>query len=45
MIMAKAPVLPWVWDYETNVASDNVLPVINQISGLDGQLVHIAQVR
>ena len=34
MIMALAPVVPWLWDYQANVASANVVPVINQISGL-----------
>jgi peptide/nickel transport system substrate-binding protein len=34
MIMADAPMVPWDWDYQANVASANVLPVINQISGL-----------
>jgi peptide/nickel transport system substrate-binding protein len=34
MVMAQAPMVPWLWDYEANVASANVIPVINQISGL-----------
>jgi hypothetical protein len=34
MVMALAPMVPWIWDYEANVASTNVLPVINQVSGL-----------
>jgi peptide/nickel transport system substrate-binding protein len=33
-IMAQAPAIPWDWDYETNVASANVLPVINEFNGL-----------
>ena len=34
MVMALAPMVPWIWDYEANIASNNVSPVINQISGL-----------
>ena len=34
MIMALAPAVPWLWDYEANVASANVVPVINQFNGL-----------
>ena len=34
MIMALAPAIPWLWDYEANVASTNVVPVINQFNGL-----------
>ena len=34
MIVARPPAIPWVWDYETNVASSNVLPVINEFNGL-----------
>ncbi len=34
MIMALAPMVPWLWDYQANVASANVIPVINQTSGL-----------
>ena len=30
MITAQAPAVPWDWIYETNVASTNVVPVINQ---------------
>jgi peptide/nickel transport system substrate-binding protein len=30
MILADAPAVPWDWIYETNVASKNVVPVINQ---------------
>jgi peptide/nickel transport system substrate-binding protein len=33
-IMAQAPAIPWDWDYEANVASTNVLPVINEFNGL-----------
>lgn len=33
-ILALAPALPWDWDYETNVNSANVLPVINLFNGL-----------
>ncbi len=33
-IVALAPAIPWDWDYETNVASKNVLPVINEFNGL-----------
>lgn len=33
-ILALAPALPWDWDYETNVASANVVPVINEFNGL-----------
>ena len=32
MIMALAPTVPWLWDYEANVASSNVVPVINQFN-------------
>ena len=34
MIVAQAPAIPWDWDYEANVASPNVLPVINQFVAL-----------
>jgi peptide/nickel transport system substrate-binding protein len=34
LIVAQAPVIPWDWDYESNVASANVLPVINQFVAL-----------
>jgi peptide/nickel transport system substrate-binding protein len=33
-IVAQAPAIPWDWDYEANVASTNVLPVINEFNGL-----------
>jgi peptide/nickel transport system substrate-binding protein len=33
-ITALAPALVWDWDYEANVASANVLPVINLFNGL-----------
>lgn len=33
-IMAQAPAIPWLWDYEANVSSSNVLPVINEFNGL-----------
>jgi peptide/nickel transport system substrate-binding protein len=33
-ITALAPAVPWDWDYETNVASANVVPVINLFNGL-----------
>ena len=33
-ILAQAPAIPWIWDYEANVASSNVLPVINEFNGL-----------
>jgi peptide/nickel transport system substrate-binding protein len=33
-ILDQAPALPWDWDWETNVASANVVPVINQFNGL-----------
>jgi peptide/nickel transport system substrate-binding protein len=35
MIMAQAPAVPWDWDYEANVSSANVLPVVNEFNGLD----------
>ncbi len=35
MITALAPALVWDWDYETNVNSANVLPVVNEFNGLD----------
>ena len=34
MITAQAPAIPWDWDYESNVASSNVLPVINEFNAL-----------
>lgn len=34
LITSLAPAIPWDWDYETNVASTNVLPVINEFNGL-----------
>ncbi|MBV8928290.1 MAG: hypothetical protein JO152_04095 [Mycobacteriaceae bacterium] len=34
MIMAQAPAIPWLWDYEANVASKNVVAVINEFNGL-----------
>jgi peptide/nickel transport system substrate-binding protein len=34
MITALAPALVWDWDYETNVASPNVVPVISAVNGL-----------
>jgi peptide/nickel transport system substrate-binding protein len=34
LITSLAPAIPWDWDYETNVASSNVLPVINEFNGL-----------
>jgi peptide/nickel transport system substrate-binding protein len=33
-ITALAPALVWDWDYETNVNSPNVVPVVNQFNGL-----------
>lgn len=33
-ITALAPAIPWDWDYEANVASPNVVPVINEFNGL-----------
>jgi peptide/nickel transport system substrate-binding protein len=33
-ITALAPALVWDWDFETNVASKNVIPVINEFNGL-----------
>jgi peptide/nickel transport system substrate-binding protein len=33
-IMALAPAVPWLWDYEANVASTNVVPVINEFNAL-----------
>ncbi|MBV8947611.1 MAG: hypothetical protein JOZ95_19435, partial [Solirubrobacterales bacterium] len=34
MVVALAPAIPWIWDYNSNVASNNVLPVINQFNAL-----------
>jgi peptide/nickel transport system substrate-binding protein len=34
MIMALAPVVMWSWDYDANVGSTNVIPVISNLSGL-----------
>jgi peptide/nickel transport system substrate-binding protein len=34
MIMAQAPAVPWLWDYEANISSANVVPVINEFNGL-----------
>jgi len=33
-ITALAPALVWDWDYETNVASPNVVAVISEVNGL-----------
>jgi peptide/nickel transport system substrate-binding protein len=33
-ITALAPAVPWDWDFETNVASSNLNPVINLFNGL-----------
>ena len=33
-ITALAPALVWDWDYETNVASKNVVAVISEVNGL-----------
>ena len=33
MVMAQAPAIPWDWDYQANVASANVLSVINEFNG------------
>jgi peptide/nickel transport system substrate-binding protein len=34
LIMQQAPAVPWLWDYEANVASSNVIPVIQEFEGL-----------
>jgi len=34
MLTSLAPALVWDWDFETNVNSTNVLPVINEFNGL-----------
>ena len=34
LIVAQAPGIPWDWDYEANVSSSNVLPVINEFNAL-----------
>ena len=34
LIVAQAPAIPWDWDYEANVSSSNVLPVINEFNAL-----------
>lgn len=34
LIVAQAPAIPWDWDYEANVSSSNVLPVINKFNAL-----------
>jgi peptide/nickel transport system substrate-binding protein len=34
LIMADAPAIPWDWDYQANVSSANVIPVINDFNGL-----------
>jgi peptide/nickel transport system substrate-binding protein len=34
LIVAQAPAIPWDWDYEANVSSANVLPVINEFNAL-----------
>lgn len=34
MIVAQAPAIPWDWDYETNVSSSDVVPVINEFNAL-----------
>jgi len=33
MIVAQAPAIPWEWIYSTNIASSNVVPVINEFTG------------
>jgi peptide/nickel transport system substrate-binding protein len=33
-IVGLAPALVWDWDFETNVNSSNVLPVVNEFNGL-----------
>jgi peptide/nickel transport system substrate-binding protein len=33
-IVARAPAIPWDWDYETNVASSDVVPVISEFTAL-----------
>ena len=34
MFTAQAPAIPWDWDYESNIASSNVLPAINEFNAL-----------
>lgn len=34
MITAAAPAIPWDWDFEANVASKDLVPVINLFNGL-----------
>ena len=34
LIMQQAPAVPWLWDYEANVNSPNVVPVVNEFNGL-----------
>ena len=34
MIVAQAAAIPWDWDYESNVASSNVVPVVNEFTAL-----------
>ena len=34
MVMALAPMVPWLWDYQATPSSTNVVPVINQNLGL-----------
>ncbi|MBV9810277.1 MAG: hypothetical protein JO286_24080 [Solirubrobacterales bacterium] len=34
MVVALAPAIPWIWDYNSNVASKDVAPVINQFNAL-----------
>jgi peptide/nickel transport system substrate-binding protein len=33
LIVAQAPAIPWDWIYATNVASGDVVPVINEFTG------------
>lgn len=33
--MAEASAVPWDWDYQTNINSTNVEPVVNEFNGLD----------
>jgi peptide/nickel transport system substrate-binding protein len=39
-ITALAPAVPWDWDYEANVASANVLPVINLFTRIGACSTH-----
>ena len=44
-IMAQAPAIPWLWDYEANVASSNVQPGDQRVQRAHRPGIHLGQVR